>query len=54
MLGVEMCESAVDDARHNASLNGLAAPRYSVLCATVHDLERKTDLRVREPVVRLL
>jgi molecular chaperone DnaK (HSP70) len=24
------------------------------LCATVHDLERKIDLRVREPVVRLL
>ncbi len=24
------------------------------LCATVHDLERKQDLRVREPVVRLL
>lgn len=24
------------------------------LCATVHDLERKRDLRVREPVVRLL
>ena len=24
------------------------------LCATVHDLERKEDLRVREPVVRLL
>jgi hypothetical protein len=47
VVGIESCAAAVADARHNAALNGLHAPAYTVLHAKAEEDVRKGSCRSR-------